>query len=110
MTVVFQGLVDLLSWVFMLGGLLFFITSALGLIRFPDIYTRLHAVTKADNVGLGLLAIGLVLQAQSLQASLLLFFIWLLVMASAATSCQLLARYSQEQKAADKSAKETGNG
>jgi len=34
----------------------------------------------------------------------------LLVMASAATSCQLLARYSQEQKAADKSIEDAGNG
>jgi multicomponent Na+:H+ antiporter subunit G len=109
MTEVFSGLVDLISWIFMLGGLFFFTTGALGLIRFPDIYTRLHAVTKADNVGLGLLSAGLLMQAPSLQAGLLMVLIWLLAIASAATSCQLLARYSQEQQAADESAEEVGN-
>ena len=45
---------DLLSTVLLIAGGVFFLAGTLGLLRFPDVYTRLHALTKADNVGLGL--------------------------------------------------------
>jgi multicomponent Na+:H+ antiporter subunit G len=86
--------IDLLAWVFLASGLIFFATGALGLLRFPDIYSRLHAVTKTDTLGLGLLNVGLAIKAGSLSIALLLLIIWLLVLASGAVSCQLLARYS----------------
>ena len=38
-----------LSWPLLLGGTFFFVAGTLGLLRFPDIYARLHAVTKADT-------------------------------------------------------------
>lgn len=85
----------LLSWLPLLAGLGFFLTGALGLLRFPDLFSRLHAVTKADSVGFGLVALGLTLRAESWQAVLMLGLIWLLVMASGATNCQLLARYGE---------------
>ncbi len=81
-----------LSVVLILIGLVFFIAGTLGLLRFPDIYTRLHALTKADNVGLGFVVLGLVLQADSLTSALLLVFIWLLVMLVGAGGGQLVAR------------------
>lgn len=90
-------LLDGIAWILILAGLFFFISGALGLIRFPDVYSRLHAVTKADNTGLGLLAAGLALKSQQWLVAALLLLIWLVVMASAATSCQLLARYQSEQ-------------
>jgi len=89
-------LISAAAWLLMLGGVAFFITGALGLIRFPDIYSRLHAVTKTDTLGLGLLAAGLAIKSGSLTTTLLLLVIWLLVLASGAVSCQLLARYSLE--------------
>lgn len=85
-----------LSWPFLLGGMFFFIAGTLGVLRFPDIYSRLHAVTKADTLGLGLLAIGLALRSDGWQPALLMLLIWLLVMVSGATTCQLLARYQRE--------------
>lgn len=85
-----------IAWILMISGLVFFITGALGLIRFPDIYSRLHAVTKTDTLGLGLLAAGLAIKSGSASTALLLLIIWLMVMASGAVSCQLLARYSLE--------------
>jgi multicomponent Na+:H+ antiporter subunit G len=84
------------AWLLMLCGLVFFATGALGLIRFPDIYSRLHAVTKTDTLGLGLLAAGLAIKSGSVTTSLVLLVIWLLVLASGAVNCQLLARYSLE--------------
>lgn len=85
-----------LSWPFLLGGMFFFIAGTLGVLRFPDIYSRLHALTKADTLGFGLLAIGLGLRSGGWQPALLMLLIWLLVMASGATACQLLARYQRE--------------
>ena len=57
--------VDYLSAALMIAGALFFLAGTLGLLRFPDVYTRLHALTKADNVGLGLILSGLALQSSS---------------------------------------------
>tara|TARA_R110002020_G_scaffold406379_2_gene616556 strand:+ start:21491 stop:21808 length:318 start_codon:yes stop_codon:yes gene_type:complete len=85
-----------LSWPFLLGGMFFFIAGTLGVLRFPDVYSRLHAVTKADTLGLGLLAIGLGIRSEGWQPALLMLLIWVLVMASGATACQLLARYQRE--------------
>jgi multicomponent Na+:H+ antiporter subunit G len=73
-------------------GMPFFLSGTVGLLRFPDIYTRLHALTKADNVGLGLVTMGAMLQAESWVTALKLLLIWLLILVTSATSCHLLAR------------------
>ncbi len=73
-------------------GALFFFAGTLGLLRFPDVYTRLHALTKADNVGLGFVTAGLALEAESLAAALKLLLIWLLALLASATTCHLIAR------------------
>ena len=73
-------------------GVLFFVAGTAGLLRFPDAVTRLHALTKADNLGLGLVALGLVAQGDGVVFALELLVIWLLVLLSGATSSQLIAR------------------
>jgi multicomponent Na+:H+ antiporter subunit G len=75
----------------MLLGTGFFIAGTAGLLRFPDVYTRLHALTKADNLGLGLIVVGLSLQATSWLAVLQLLLIWGLVLITGATSCYAVA-------------------
>ncbi len=72
-------------------GLLFFLSGTVGLIRFPDIYTRLHALTKADNVGLGCVICGLALQSNSWAIMVKLLLIWLLVLIASSASCHLIA-------------------
>lgn len=84
---------------FLLIGAFFFMSGTLGILRFPDIYTRLHAVTKADTLGLGFIVLGLSLISGSARASLLMILAWVLVMASGATASQLLARYEQDHTA-----------
>lgn len=74
-----------------IGGL-FFLGGTVGLLRFPDVYTRLHALTKADNVGLGLIVAGLALQAESWSIALKLLLIWLLVMLAGASVAHLVSR------------------
>ncbi len=83
---VFMGLV--------LAGAFFFLAGTVGILRFPDVYSRLHALTKADNLGLGLFVLALALRAGSWHERLLLVVVWLLAMAAAATVCHLLARTS----------------
>ena len=87
-----------LAWLLMLSGAFFYVSGAVGLLRFPDIYTRLHAVTKTDTLGLGLLCTGLALLSESWLTTALLFVIWLIAMASAAVNGQLLARYALEEE------------
>lgn len=78
-------------------GLLFFLSGTVGLIRFPDIYTRLHALTKADNVGLGCVVCGLALQSGSLAVTVKLLLIWLLVLIASSASCHLIASSAMQK-------------
>jgi len=90
-----SGLVDLLSIAAIVAGLFFFAAGTLGLLRFPDTMTRLHALTKADNLGLGLVVLGLLPRAGSVTAGLKLVLVWLLVLFSSAIVSQLVARVAR---------------
>ena len=72
------------------AGCVFFCAGTVGLLRFPDPLSRLHALSKADNLGLGLVALGLL---PHLEAGQMLKFagVWLLAQLSAATVSQLVA-------------------
>jgi len=85
-------LTEFLTLILILAGAGFFLAGTAGLLRFPDVYTRLHAITKADNVGLGLVVAGLVLQAESWAAMGKLLLIWLLVLLASASVAHLIAR------------------
>lgn len=83
---------DWLSAGFVSAGAVFFVAGTIGLLRFPDVYSRLHALGKADNLGLGLLVIGLAISADRLLDVVHLVLIWLLVLVSSATTSHLIAR------------------
>jgi multicomponent Na+:H+ antiporter subunit G len=85
-------LLDVFSVVAIVAGGFFYLAGTVGLLRFPDAYTRLHALTKADNLGLALVVIGLLPQVGSVLAALKLSLIWLLVLLSSAAVSQLIAR------------------
>jgi multicomponent Na+:H+ antiporter subunit G len=90
-----SALLDLFTAVSVLMGALFFLAGVVGLLRFPDTLSRLHALTKADNVGLGLIVIGLLPQAGSVFAALKLLLVWLLVLLAASTVGQMMARVAR---------------
>jgi multicomponent Na+:H+ antiporter subunit G len=73
-------------------GALFFIAGTVGLLRLPDLFTRLHALTKADNLGLGLLMLGLVVLTPDVFYAFKLVLLWVLVMISGATGAHLIAK------------------
>lgn len=83
---------DYLALVLLLGGGVFFLAGTVGLLRFPDVFTRLHALTKADNVGLGLTVAGLAVQAESWAVVGKLLLIWLLVLLAGASVSYLIAQ------------------
>ena len=85
-------ILELWTVVAVVAGGFFFLAGTVGLLRFPDSLTRLHALTKADNLGLGLVVLGLLPQAGSVSAGLKLVCIWLLVLLSGSTAGQLIAR------------------
>jgi multicomponent Na+:H+ antiporter subunit G len=87
---------DAVTVLLLVAGALFFVAGTVGLLRFPDVYTRLHALTKADNLGLGLISLGLAIQSTALVDTMKLAMIWMLVLVSSSISCQLIARAARQ--------------
>ena len=58
-----ETLVNILSWIFIVSGSFFTIVGAVGVFRFPDFWTRLHAASVSDSAGVILLLFGMMLQA-----------------------------------------------
>lgn len=73
-------------------GLGFFVAGTVGILRLPDLFSRLHALTKADNLGLGFIIAGLLPWAPTPWYALELLLIWLLVLLSGATGAHLIAK------------------
>lgn len=57
-----ETVLDVLSWIFIAGGLFFMLVGTVGVLRMPDVYTRLHAAGMTDTMGAGLLLLGMALQ------------------------------------------------
>lgn len=68
-----------LSWVMILAGSAFTIVGAVGIMRMPDLFTRMHAASVTDTLGAGLLLLGFMLQAGPSLVLLKLVFLFLLI-------------------------------
>ncbi|MCG7199695.1 monovalent cation/H(+) antiporter subunit G [Marinobacter pelagius] len=88
----FDGLVMVVQLILLVSGCVFFALGSLGLFRFPDTLTRIHALTKADNLGLGFIVLALLPLAPSFSAGLKTLLIWVVALAASATSAHLVAR------------------
>ena len=91
-------LVDILSWICLLGGALFLLISAIGVLRFPDFYTRLHAVSVCDTLGAGLGLVGLMLQGGFTLVTVKLLLIFYFMMFSGPTAVHALAQAAHQSK------------
>jgi multicomponent Na+:H+ antiporter subunit G len=69
----------------------FFIGGSVGLLRFPDLNARLHALSKADNIGLGFVVAGMLVASDSWGEAVKLGLIWAGVTFGSATAGYLLA-------------------
>lgn len=92
-----ESLRDLLSAAFLLAGALFFLAGTVGLLRFPDVYARLHVLAKVDNLGLGFVLLGLLLRTDSVAGGLKLVLVWLLALAASALVSYLIARRARRR-------------
>lgn len=84
--------VDLLSAVFLAGGAFFCLVGAIGLVRMPDFYTRMHAASVTETLGAGLMLIGLMLQAGLTLVAVKLAMIGLLILFASPTASHALAK------------------
>jgi len=92
-----DAIVDFVSIVAIVAGAAFFAAGTIGLLRFPDTMTRLHALTKADNLGVGLVILGLLPRAGSITAGIKLLLVWLLVLFAGAIVSQLVGRVASRE-------------
>ena len=76
----------------LLAGILLTFVGALGLLRFPDFYTRLHAAGITDTLGAGLFLAGLALEFGASLASLKLGMVFLFLLFTGPTACHALAK------------------
>lgn len=78
--------------VLILVGAFFFLAGTIGLLRFPDTFSRIHALTKADNLGLGFIVLGTILLGLDVWSAIKLILVWLLALLSSSTACYTIAR------------------
>lgn len=83
---------DALSWLCLVGGGFFCMVGALGMLRMPDFYTRMHAASVIDTLGAGLILLGLVLQAGFSLVAVKLLMVGLLIFFASPTAAHALAR------------------
>lgn len=91
-------IIDALSVLLLLLGLFFFVSGLLGLWRFPDTFARLHALTKADNLGLGLIMIGLLFQVPDVLWAIKFVLVWLLALVASTVNAHLIAVFLHRQQ------------
>lgn len=78
-------------------GALFFAAGTVGMLRFPDVYTRLHALTKADNLGIGFVVLGLVLVVPHWTDAVKLVLAWGFILTAGTTAAHLVARAARRE-------------
>jgi multicomponent Na+:H+ antiporter subunit G len=84
-------MIEFISGALLVAGAFFYFAGTVGLLRFPDLYTRLHALAKADNLGLGCVVAGLALQAESIAVALKVSLIWPLALVASAAISYIIA-------------------
>jgi multicomponent Na+:H+ antiporter subunit G len=84
--------IALLSWACLIAGGGFCIVGALGLLRMPDFYTRVHAASVVDTLGAGFILLGLLLQAGLTLVGAKLVMLGLLLLFASPTATHALVR------------------
>lgn len=83
---------DILSWIVLASGGAFCVIGALGLLRMPDFFTRMHAASVTDTLGAGMILLGLMLQSGFTLVTVKLIVIGLLIFFTSPTATHALAR------------------
>lgn len=83
--------IDILSWLLMTAGGVFCVIGAVGMLRMPDFFTRMHAASVIDTLGAGLILLGLMLQSGFTLASVKLLILGLLIFFTSPAASHSLA-------------------
>ena len=84
--------VKIVSWAALVGGGFFYLVGAIGLIRMPDVFTRMHATSVSETLGVGLLTLGMLIQAGPTLVAAKLIFILLVLLVTGPVATHALAR------------------
>lgn len=84
--------IDIASWVLIALGSFFTVVGAVGLVRLPDVFTRMHGGSVIETLGVGFLILGMILQAGFSLVALKLFFIIVLFVFTAPVVTHALAQ------------------
>jgi multicomponent Na+:H+ antiporter subunit G len=87
-----SALLDLVSGLCLVAGAFFCVAGAIGMLRMPDAYTRMHAASVTDTLGAGLILFGLLLQAGFTLVAAKLVILGLLIFFASPTASHALAR------------------
>lgn len=82
----------ILAGLLMVGGTAFMLVAAIGLLRFPDLYTRMHAVTKAGTLGVGLILLSAAVAFGDVSVATRSFVALLFVLLTAPVSAHMIGR------------------
>ncbi len=93
-----DSVIDALSWICLSGGAAFLLIGAIGALRFPDFYTRLHAVSICDTLGAGLVLVGLMLQGGLSLVTVKLLLMFYFMMFTGPTAVHALAQAAWQAK------------
>lgn len=91
-------LIDLLSWILLLIGSGFLLIGGVGLLRFPDFYSRLQAAGITDSLCAITILLGLTLQADSLPTAAKLLFTLVFLLLTAPLASLALAKAARHSK------------
>lgn len=87
-----SAIADAVSWACIVAGGLFCVIGAVGLVRMPSFFTRMHAASLIDTLGAGLILLGLVIQAGLTLVSIKLAMIGVLLLFASPTATHALAK------------------
>lgn len=85
-------LVDVASWILFAAGGAFCVIGAIGMIRMPDFYTRVHAASVIETLGAGLILAGLLLQVGWTLSAVKVLMLGLLIFFTSPTATHALTR------------------
>ncbi len=83
---------EIIASICVIGGVFFFAVSTIGLLRLPDVYTRLHATSKGDTLGAGLSLFGAIIYLGWTPTSLKLFVMILFIWITSPTASHLIGK------------------
>lgn len=87
-----EMLLDSVSWLLILIGSVFLVVGGIGVVRLPDVFTRMHGAGVIDTVGACAVLIGLMVQAGFTIVAIKLVLIVVFILFTSPTTTHALAR------------------